>query len=120
MDVLPVEGDTKGAIWVYAVNHRMPIGPDGKPLGESHPFILPTCLSADNEWNVDATVHGQNSTIELFRLDDVDSHELKHVKTFADPIIATPNDVVGRADGKGFWFTNDNGARKVGLVSTSW
>ncbi|TFK96210.1 hypothetical protein BDV98DRAFT_338755 [Pterulicium gracile] len=96
MDVLPVEGDTKGAIWVYAVNHRMPIGPDGKPL--------------------DATVHGQNSTIELFRLDDVDSHELKHVKTFADPIIATPNDVVGRADGKGFWFTNDNGARKVGLA----
>ena len=96
MDVVPVEGDTQGAVWVYAVNHRLPIGPDGKAL--------------------DATIHGQNSTIELFRLSDMNSIELKHVKTFADPLIATPNDVVGRADGKGFWLTNDNGPMKVGLA----
>lgn len=63
---------------------------------------------------LDAAVVGGNSTIELFDM-DLGAGELKHVKTFADPQIATPNNIAATGDG-GFYFTNDHGPHKVGFV----
>jgi hypothetical protein len=44
-------------------------------------------------------------------------NELVHLRTVYDEnVIRTPNDVVGSGDGKSFYFTNDFGALKTGLV----
>lgn len=59
---------------------------------------------------------GADSSIEVFSLQD-GSTVLQHITTFEDPIISTPNDVIGTTDGKSFWFTNDHSS-KTGLVRT--
>ncbi|EXJ82800.1 hypothetical protein A1O3_06615 [Capronia epimyces CBS 606.96] len=61
---------------------------------------------------LDNTVVGGNSTIELFTTEP-DTDSMKHIKTFADPHIATPNNVA-LAEGGGFFFTNDHGLHKAG------
>lgn len=64
---------------------------------------------------LDNTIVGANSTIDVFSTaPGVDF--MKHVKTFADPQIATPNNVAVQKDG-GFFFTNDHGLHKSGWVS---
>ncbi|KIK58310.1 hypothetical protein GYMLUDRAFT_45522 [Collybiopsis luxurians FD-317 M1] len=86
MDVVP--SDIPGELYVYMVNHRAPQGQDPR-------------------------VVGADSVIELFKT-RVGGEQLHHVRTVADPVISTPNDVVGQADGKAFFFTNDHGS-KVGF-----
>jgi hypothetical protein len=65
---------------------------------------------------LDATVIGANSTIEQF-ITRVGSSSMRHVHTYADPLIQTPNRVAWVND-HAFLFTNDHSA-KVGLVISS-
>ncbi|KAG9103588.1 hypothetical protein FRC06_009722 [Ceratobasidium sp. 370] len=91
MDVVPDEHDAD-LLWVYLVNHRPPLDP-----------------------TVDAAKVGADSVIEIFKT-RVGTRTMQWVKTVEDPsVIVTPNDVMGGANGKEFWFTNDN-AVKVGLA----
>ncbi|TFK44268.1 serum paraoxonase/arylesterase [Crucibulum laeve] len=86
MDVVPSSNPNQ--LFVYLVNHRAPL--DGI-----------------------AEKVGADSSIEVFTT-TVGGNTLTHVKTVEDPVIITPNDVVGSADGKSFFFTNDHG-EKTGL-----
>ncbi|EMD37607.1 hypothetical protein CERSUDRAFT_114255 [Gelatoporia subvermispora B] len=72
-------------LYFYMINHRTPRQGDA--------------------WKV-----GADSVIEILKGAD-GSRTLEHVMTVQDPIIMTPNEVVGTADGKGFWFTNDHGSK---------
>lgn len=63
---------------------------------------------------LDATKVGANSTIELF-VTEPGSGSMKHVRTYADPLIQTPNRVAWVND-HAFVFSNDHSS-KVGLVS---
>ena len=80
-------------LYIYLVNHRKPLG------------------------NVSAYAVGADSVIEVFET-AVGSRTMKHVRTVEDPVISTPNSVIGSPDGKSFYFTNDHGVR-VGLVRIS-
>ena len=64
---------------------------------------------------LDNTVVGANSTIDVFSTAP-GADCMKHVKTFANSQIATPNNVAVQRDG-GFFFTNDHGLHKFGWVS---
>lgn len=55
-----------------------------------------------------------NSTIEKFQV-DLGQGEMKHLTTFADPRIATPNNLAIVGD-EAFYLTNDHGTSKYGLV----
>ena len=89
MDVVPSEKNPN-QLFVYMVNHRVPIVGD--------PAII-----------------GADSVIEIFTT-HTNSGMMKHVTTVEDPVIMTPNDVLGYPDGKSFYFTNDQVA-KTGFVS---
>lgn len=89
MDVVP-SSSNPSELFVYLINHRTPLGT--RPASEV----------------------GADSVIEVFKT-AIGSTNLTHIKTVEDSIIITPNDLVGSADGKSFYFTNDHGA-KVGLV----
>lgn len=88
MDVVPSSG--KG-LFVYLVNHRVPV--NGQDPAKS----------------------GVDSVIEIFE-GAVGSSKLKHLRTVEHPAILTPNDVVGSADGKSFYFTNDHSVKTPGFV----
>uniref|UniRef100_A0A8H8CP10 SMP-30/Gluconolactonase/LRE-like region domain-containing protein n=1 Tax=Psilocybe cubensis TaxID=181762 RepID=A0A8H8CP10_PSICU len=89
MDV--VESTSKPSeLFVYLVNHRAPLG-----------GLLAKDVGAD-------------SVIEIFKT-TLGGDTLTHIKTVQDPIICTPNDIVGSPDGKSFYFTNDFGS-KVGII----
>ncbi|TGO92423.1 hypothetical protein BPOR_0003g00210 [Botrytis porri] len=78
---------------ILLINHRPPIDPlTGAAL--------------------DAVTVGANSTIELFHT-QVGSVSMKHIKTYSDPAIQTPNQVAWVNDDD-FLFTNDHSA-KVGF-----
>lgn len=79
---------------ILLVNHRPPIDPN---TGEA----------------LDATLLGANSTIEQFQT-KVGSSSMRHVRTYFDEAIQTPNRAVWVND-HSFVFTNDNPA-KVGPV----
>lgn len=79
---------------LWLVNTRPSIGPSGELL--------------------DNAKLGGNATIELFEMEPAAS-SMKHVKTFADPQIVTPNNIAPMDDG-GFYFTNDHGLNKMGLL----
>lgn len=85
--------------------------------GGAHLYLVNNRPSIDYETGelLDNTKVGANSTIEMFEW-QAGSSSLKHLKTFADPEIATPNNIALAEDG-GFYFTNDHGSNKVGLVS---
>ncbi|QSZ30682.1 hypothetical protein DSL72_000240 [Monilinia vaccinii-corymbosi] len=81
------------ALRLLLINHRPPIDPiTGAPL--------------------DAVSLGANSTIELFQ-SRVGSGIMRHVRTYTDPAILTPNQVAWVND-DAFVFTNDHSA-KVGF-----
>lgn len=80
------------------INHRPPIDP---VTGEA----------------LDAKIVGANSTIELFQT-KAGSETMRHVRTYADELIMTPNRVAWVND-HAFVFTNDHSA-KVGFVSTKF
>jgi len=88
MDVVP-SASNPDVLYVYAINHRKPIQGLGKEVGA-------------------------NSVVEIFKTTPGGS-TLTHVRTVEDPVIDTPNDLVGSPDGKSFYFTNDHGA-KVGFA----
>jgi len=90
MDVVPSSSDPS-VLFVFLVNHRPP--PDERS----------------------ASLVGADSSIEIFKT-TIGSDSMTHVRTVEDPIIHTPNDLVGDPDGKSFFFTNDHG-EKVGIVS---
>ena len=79
------------------INHRPPINP---ATGEA----------------LDAKVVGANSTIELFQT-TVGSKTMRHIRTYADELIQTPNRVAWIND-HSFVFTNDHTA-KTALVSST-
>lgn len=73
-------------------------------------------LDSSGEIVPDQAAVGSNATIEVFRLlQDTDS--LQHVRTVADPAIATPNRVAV-SEGKGFYVTNDHVQHKIGWVGS--
>jgi arylesterase/paraoxonase len=83
---------------ILLVNHRPPFHP---LTGEA----------------LDAVKVGANSTIEQFQT-TVGSDAMTHVRTFADDVIQTPNDVAWVND-HSFVFTNDHSA-KTGYVSIAF
>jgi hypothetical protein len=89
MDVVPATSNST-ELYVYAINHRRPVQGSGKKVGA-------------------------DSVVEIFKT-TVGGKTLTHLKTVEDPVIDTPNDLVGSSDGKSFYFTNDHGVR-VGVVS---
>ena len=90
MDVVPSSEDPS-VLFIFLVNHRPPL--DERP----------------------ASRVGADSSIEIFKT-TIGSDSMTHVRTVEDPIIRTPNDLVGDLDGKSFYFTNDHG-EKVGIVN---
>ncbi|KAJ7287636.1 hypothetical protein C8J57DRAFT_1446322 [Mycena rebaudengoi] len=89
MDVVPSAANPS-ELFIFAVNHRKPA-----------------------DVHAAATI-GADSTVEIFKT-VLGTTQLTHLRTVRDPVIITPNDIVGSADGKSFYFTNDHGA-KTGLV----
>jgi arylesterase/paraoxonase len=63
---------------------------------------------------LDATKLGGNSTIEVFET-ALGETTMRHIKTYSDPVIDTPNDVAWVSDDS-FVFTNDHNS-KLGFVS---
>nr|POF12987.1 serum paraoxonase/arylesterase 1 [Quercus suber] len=60
---------------------------------------------------------GPNATIEHFTVSTSEgTSEMKYVKTFSHPLIATPNNMA-MMDRNSFYFTNDHGTAKTGLAS---
>ena len=59
----------------------------------------------------------QDSDIEVFETEP-GAEAMTHLRTYANRQIATPNNVAVTKDG-GFFFTNDHGPHKVGLVSNA-
>jgi hypothetical protein len=72
-----------GELWVYLVNQR-PKSREGTGAGL-----------------------GTDPSVEVFRMRSVEAEEMEHVATVDSPLMQSPNDVVGSADGTHFWFTND-------------
>ena len=63
---------------------------------------------------LDAKKLGANSTIEIFEA-VLGETNMKHIKTYSDSVIETPNNVAWVSDDS-FVFTNDHSS-KVGVVS---
>lgn len=90
MDV--VQSRDSQDLLVYLINHRAPVPPK----------------RAEEE--------GQASVVEVFRT-RVGSAEMRYMRTFEDPVISTPNDIVAGDEEMSFYFTNDHGFVKNGIVS---
>ncbi|KAI0268669.1 serum paraoxonase/arylesterase [Gloeopeniophorella convolvens] len=90
LDVVP-SASNPNELFVYAINHRKPLSGNAKEVGA-------------------------NSVVEIFKT-TVRGDTLTHVTTVEDPIIDTPNDLVGFPDGKSFYFTNDH-SQKSGFIRT--
>lgn len=90
MDVIP-SASNPSELFVYLVNHRP------RPVG------MPT------------EQYGADSVLEIFK-HKIGTDKLTHIKTISNPLVISPNDVVGSDDGESLYFTNDSG-QKVGLVS---
>ena len=80
-------------------------------LVNAQPYFSPS-----NEL-LDQKAVGGNSTIEVFSITpgsaELRKGEMKHVRTFHDPQIATPNNVAVMPDGS-FYYTNDHGLTRTG------
>jgi arylesterase/paraoxonase len=83
MDVVPSAASTS-ELFVYLVNQRPPLG----QLMNEH-------------------VELPDPSVEIFRMNAITANTLEHIVTIAHPLVRSPNDVVGSADGKSFWVTND-------------
>lgn len=66
---------------------------------------------------LDNVAYGANSTIERF-VTGPGATQMKHVKTYSHPGIATPNNIATTAGMRGFYITNDHGQHKTGLMHT--
>jgi arylesterase / paraoxonase len=83
MDVVP-SATSNSELFVYLVNQRPPLN---QATAEKVDFPDPS--------------------VEIFRMSAITAHTLEHIATISDAFIQSPNDVVGSADGKSFWVTND-------------
>lgn len=90
MDVV-VSKERPSELLLYLVNHREPLSP------------------------ATARDVGTDSVVEVFR-STPGADAMYYVSTFHDPIIATPNDIYATGDDGSFYFTNDHGLVKAGLV----
>lgn len=72
-------------------------------------------VDAESGNYLDQFVHGANTTVEHFTT-GAGPNELKHVRTFADAGITTPNRVAVMDD-KTFYVANDHGPHMMGWVS---
>ncbi|KAI0063654.1 calcium-dependent phosphotriesterase [Artomyces pyxidatus] len=90
MDVVP-SASNPNELFIYAINHRAPLHGKAEDVGA-------------------------DSVVEVFKT-TVGGKTATHLRTIEDPVIQTPNDVVGSSDGKSFYFTNDYG-KKVGYTRT--
>jgi arylesterase / paraoxonase len=88
--------------------------PSGKPVLELLLINHRPPLDPVTGAVLDATKVGANSTIELFET-VLGETTMRHVKTWADPVIETPNNVAW-VGGRNFVFTNDR-SQKTGFVS---
>lgn len=80
--------------------------------------LKPSVNSTTGEF-LDHSKVGANTTIELFRTARR-AKELEYIKTFAHPQIASPNRIAAVGGNKdAFYFTNDHGTAKTGLVSVA-
>ncbi|TDZ22324.1 Serum paraoxonase/arylesterase 2 [Colletotrichum orbiculare MAFF 240422] len=87
-------GDAKKTARLLLVNNRPPVDPlTGELLSEAK--------------------EGGNATIEEFEYDQ-GSSEMRHIWTYANPNISTPNRIAALDDGS-FYFTNDAGDKKIGM-----
>lgn len=97
MDIqdVPSQSSRSGSedLLIYLINHRAPLPPK------------------------EAARDGQDSSVEVFRTRPGES-SMRHVMTFEDIVIASPNDVVAGdpRDAPSFYFTNDHGFVKSGFV----
>jgi len=109
--------ESQGAIYGYSLtvekptlvnlteDFRKPLHPHGislykSPSGQTLLFVIN--MASDNP--VGDSKAG--STIEIFQYDE---GKLKHLETFKDPLISTPNDILGVGP-RQFYFSNDSGA----------
>ncbi|KAK5245342.1 hypothetical protein LTR07_006577 [Exophiala xenobiotica] len=93
------------------------VGITGKPSRDSSTvklFLVNARPSVDAQTGelLDNEVVGGNATVEVFEAGP-DATTLKHIHTFADTQIATPNNIAPTDEG-GFYFTNDHGLHKIG------
>ncbi|OCB88463.1 calcium-dependent phosphotriesterase [Sanghuangporus baumii] len=77
---------------IYLVNHREPL--EGKDDGREV---------------------GADSVVEIFETKP-GSDTMRYIATFKDSVIVTPNDIAATGDEMDFYFTNDHGFVKTGLV----
>ncbi|KAI7764796.1 hypothetical protein LZL87_004001 [Fusarium oxysporum] len=76
-------------------------------------FLVNLRPSIDAEGRlVDQYVHGGNATVEHF-VTGLQATEMKHVRTYANQGIVTPNRVAALGD-KTFYISNDHGSHKFG------
>jgi hypothetical protein len=92
---ISADATSKPILNLLLINHRPPLDP-----------VTGAAL--------DARKVGSNSTIELFET-VLGEATMRHVKTWADPVIETPNNVAWVGGGN-FIFTNDR-SQKTGSVS---
>lgn len=71
-------------------------------------------LDSGGEFVPVQAVVGGNATLEVFKLLP-NTDILQHVRTIADPAVATPNRVAV-AEGQGLYLTNDHGQYRTGWV----
>ncbi|KAL5531070.1 hypothetical protein ACEPAG_3946 [Sanghuangporus baumii] len=90
MDVVASK-ERPSELLLYLVNHREPLPP------------------------ANAMDVGTDSVVEVFR-SIPGADEMHYVATFQDPVISTPNDIYATGDDASFYFTNDHGFVKAGLV----
>ncbi len=108
---------TQGAIYGYSITADKPelvnltqdfpgtFHPHGmslytSPSGEHYLFVIN--MASDNPF-IDTKA---GSTVELFQYE---AGKLKHLETFSDNLIASPNDILGVGP-RQFYFSNDSGA----------
>ncbi|MBN1691602.1 MAG: SMP-30/gluconolactonase/LRE family protein [Dehalococcoidia bacterium] len=109
--------ESQGAIYGYSLTSDKPelvnltqdfdrsLHPHGismykSPSGQTLLFVIN--MASDNP--VGDSKAG--STVEIFQYDE---GKLKHLETFKDPLISTPNDILGVGP-RQFYFSNDSGA----------
>jgi hypothetical protein len=86
--------------------------------GSARLWIINTKPSVDSVTGefLDNNKVGANTTVELFRARP-QAAEMEHIKTFAHPQIASPNRIAAvGGQTNAFYFTNDHGTIKVGVV----
>lgn len=95
MGLTGIDASEDGKVELLLVNNRPPVD-----------AVTGELLKEANE--------GANATIEVFEIAPA-ATEMKHIRTFANANISTPNNIAALSS-TSFYFTNDSGDKKRGLV----